>query len=296
MKIIFSRKGFDSGAGGVPSPIFPDGQLLSLPIPDKSSKLAYKSLSGNSWATIGELIGDLKAHKPDHRELKPSDGAHLDPDLERDRLPRAQGWRPLFGQVDSAQGHLENHGVSRGDVFLFFGLFRPVQYVGGSWRFRRNERAKHVIWGWLQINEMIDLALQRRRAAWALYHPHFSLKPRRKNVLYVAERILELPGLHKLEFPGAGIFPRFVSELQLTAPDSERVSCWLLKKWFHPHERKSVLTYHKNPSRWGSDPRGTILSTVGRGQEFVLDCEHYPEAVDWLANLVELYSPRIAIR
>ena len=29
MKIILSRKGFDSGSGGVPSPIFPDGQLLS---------------------------------------------------------------------------------------------------------------------------------------------------------------------------------------------------------------------------------------------------------------------------
>lgn len=34
MKIILSRKGFDSSVGGVASPLFPDGTLLSLPIPD----------------------------------------------------------------------------------------------------------------------------------------------------------------------------------------------------------------------------------------------------------------------
>jgi len=33
MKIILSRKGFDSEAGGYPSPILPDGTMLSLPIP-----------------------------------------------------------------------------------------------------------------------------------------------------------------------------------------------------------------------------------------------------------------------
>ena len=33
MKIILSRKGFDSKFGGMASPILPDGTLLSLPIP-----------------------------------------------------------------------------------------------------------------------------------------------------------------------------------------------------------------------------------------------------------------------
>jgi len=35
MLVIISRKGFDSSSGGVPSPIFPDGKMLSLPTPDK---------------------------------------------------------------------------------------------------------------------------------------------------------------------------------------------------------------------------------------------------------------------
>ncbi len=34
MKIILSRKGFDGTYGGYPSPIFPDGRMLSMPIPD----------------------------------------------------------------------------------------------------------------------------------------------------------------------------------------------------------------------------------------------------------------------
>ena len=32
-KLILSRKGFDTQAGGKPSPVFPDGSMFSLPIP-----------------------------------------------------------------------------------------------------------------------------------------------------------------------------------------------------------------------------------------------------------------------
>lgn len=35
MKIILSRKGFDSGNGGFPSPKMPDGTLLTMPIPER---------------------------------------------------------------------------------------------------------------------------------------------------------------------------------------------------------------------------------------------------------------------
>lgn len=37
MKVILSRKGFDSSAGCIASPILPDGTLLSLPIPGESN-------------------------------------------------------------------------------------------------------------------------------------------------------------------------------------------------------------------------------------------------------------------
>ena len=49
MKVILSRKGFDSSNGGCPSPILSDGTLLSLPIPsadrDTYDDLSYQSVS-----------------------------------------------------------------------------------------------------------------------------------------------------------------------------------------------------------------------------------------------------------
>lgn len=47
MKIILSRKGFDSSNGGIPSPILPDGTLLSIPIPGKFDNLSFDDLNYN---------------------------------------------------------------------------------------------------------------------------------------------------------------------------------------------------------------------------------------------------------
>jgi hypothetical protein len=50
VKIILSRKGFDSAAGGYANPILPDGTLLSLPIPDDTASTHFSDLrnSGKS--------------------------------------------------------------------------------------------------------------------------------------------------------------------------------------------------------------------------------------------------------
>jgi len=53
MKIILSRKGFDSSYGGYPSPILPDKTLLSLPIPYLRNKIASGVLyDGNIYDPI----------------------------------------------------------------------------------------------------------------------------------------------------------------------------------------------------------------------------------------------------
>ena len=46
MKVVLSRKGMDSRAGGIPSPILPDGTLLSLPIPNEKSGVPYNDPLG----------------------------------------------------------------------------------------------------------------------------------------------------------------------------------------------------------------------------------------------------------
>ena len=54
MKLIFSRKGLDSEAGGAPSPIV-DGRPVSLPIPyDRNAATTYDDLG----------LGDLVVRRP----------------------------------------------------------------------------------------------------------------------------------------------------------------------------------------------------------------------------------------
>ena len=55
MRVILSRKGFDSSNGGCASPIFPDNTMLSLPIPSEDGNMDYGELSYNG-ATYADLL------------------------------------------------------------------------------------------------------------------------------------------------------------------------------------------------------------------------------------------------
>lgn len=281
MKIILSRKGFDSSSGGVPSPIFPDGRMLSLPIPDLQSGITYQEISGNCWSTMGEVVSQLAGIPQTHR-------AHLDPDLVSHSFPRKKGWRPIFGQVGSAEGHLRNQGVGEGDIFLFFGLFQPVEKTASGWRYVRNCNPMHVLFGWLQIAGRIPVSAWSATDPWALYHPHFAREPHQSNVIYLSSERLTLASVHRKAIAGAGVFPFFSPALRLTAPTSARPGRWLLPVWFHPEGRRSVLSYHGDLTRWNKSNSGANLSSVSRGQEFVLDCDDYPEAADWLQELLKV--------
>ena len=58
MKVILSRKGFDSSCGGQVSPILPDGTLLSMPIPSDDT-LKYSELSWGGMPYF-DIIKQLK--------------------------------------------------------------------------------------------------------------------------------------------------------------------------------------------------------------------------------------------
>jgi len=279
MKIILSRKGFDSGSGGCPSPIFPDGSLMSLPIPDKQSKIAYNEINGNHKVSLGQVVSQLAGMPPTHH-------AHLDPDLVPVSLPRHKDWRPIFGQANAAEGHLRRQLVGAGDIFLYFGLFRLVEQVDSHFRFVRGSKPIHVLFGWLQIADRVPVSEWPISQNWAFYHPHFSRESQPSNVIYVSKDRLMLPQGAIKGTPGAGTFPRYSENLRLTAPDSNRPSQWLLPEWFCPDGRGSCLSYHSNPSRWKKVDGGILLSAVSRGQEFVLDCERFPEAVEWIKKIV----------
>lgn len=283
--IVLSRKGFDSSAGGVPSPIFPDMRMLSLPIPDKRSNVKYSDILFEG-ASIGSLVEQLtKGRIPSNHR------AHIDPDIIQDSLPRQRGWRPLFGQTGQAQGHLRNNKVGVGDLFLFFGLFRCVENLNGNYQWASNNKARHVIWGWFQVAKILSLHGEAPSGyPWAEYHPHFNRSNENNNVIYLAQHYLQTEQTAELELPGAGVFPRFSPSLQLTAPNADNISTWVLPGWFHPKECRKPLTYHSNLSRWSRVGSNTILESAARGQEFVLDCDEYPEAINWALDLIKAHE------
>ncbi|MEB3313365.1 MAG: hypothetical protein VKL98_04400 [Cyanobacteriota bacterium] len=280
MKLILSRKGFDSCAGGVPSPIFPDGGILSLPIPDPSSPITYGDISYPE-GSLGTLVFELTGGR-----LAPHYGAHLDPDLVADSLPRLPGWRGIFGQTGPAQGHLRNQRVGPGDLFLFFGLFHPVEKRQGAYGRVRDGRPYHLIWGWLQVAEVVPLGAPPPEGYdWAAYHPHCHRGRDPNNVLYIAQHHLSFDGLTE-PLPGSGTFSHVSRERQLTASHTDQVSTWALPGWFYPGENRPPLTYHGDRRRWQQGDTLTLLRSVARGQEFVLDCHAYPEAIPWAWHLI----------
>ncbi len=284
MKIILSRKGFDSGNAKMPSPIMPDGTPLSLPIPRaRGYCYSYHKLSFRG-RPLSEIIRELV-----NGALPFEDKAHADPDLDLERLPRKSGWRPIFGQTGRDQSHIKNQGVGVGDLFLFFGWFRRTELTtDGKLRFTGSRDGFHAIFGWLQVGQVhrVNGHSAKTLPEWTLDHPHVA-KPDgfdANNTIYISDKNLNLGGAD-LPIPGAGTFARYTPALRLTAPDSAR-SVWALPAWFHP-TAKPALSYHGDLGRWSSDGQRTVLQSVARGQEFVLDTQHYSEALSWIASLFE---------
>lgn len=131
MKISFSRKGFDSAAGGAPSPII-GGRPISLPIPTQ-----HRSQTTYDDVGLGQIVSQATRGK-----VAGSDLCHRD--------PMFQDGRCAFGQIAAAQSHLANQEFGIGDVFLFFGLFADESC---------GER-HHRIFGYLRVSEAISLGAE----------------------------------------------------------------------------------------------------------------------------------------
>lgn len=283
MKLILSRKGFDSGAGGVPSPIFPDGSMYSIPIQAPGGRTPYARIrrgDASVGAEVGSVVSSLTRGRTRAGAL-----CHFDPDLDAGALDRPRGWRPSLGQVNAAQGHLAAQSVGPGDIFLFFGWFRRVDRApDGGWRFIAGAPDLHVIFGWLRIGEILDVpndpaaraALIAERPGVA-DHPHLHFPAgyvRGSNRIYLGAE------------GDAGEFRAFDDRLVLTAPGATRRGDWRLPTWFRAARDRTPLTYHADPARWSTTKGHCSLRTVGRGQEFVLDCANRPEAHAWIDRVV----------
>jgi hypothetical protein len=276
MRVILSRKGFDSGYGRVPSPILPDGRMISLPIPDKDAPVAYGAIQRDG-INLGDLVADLTGGEASRKYR-----AHLDPDLDPHAIPRPKGWRPIFGQAGAALGHLRKEGVGPGDLFLFFGWFRPVERVAGHWHYVRGSQSVHSLWGWMLIGAIHECrSLPGDVARWAAGHPHLSRAQQGTDDVIVAADELVIAGRH---LPGAGVF-RSRAERVLTEHGANR-SVWRMPVWMHPDAGAATLSYHGDRKRWSSiDAKTCRLASVAKGQEFVLNSSRSDQLQEWLSDL-----------
>jgi hypothetical protein len=160
MKVIFSRKGFDSAAGKAPSPII-GGVPISLPIPAKARSETTYRLAG-----LGKIVEQTTKGRVGADNL-----CHEDPVFSKGR------W--AFGQTGIAQSHLERSGVGVGDVFLFFGLFALPD----------GRDRHHRIFGYLEVEEVRRLGSRPRESdnpkGFLRRHPHTIGEWNENNTLYL---------------------------------------------------------------------------------------------------------------
>ncbi len=299
-RIILSRKGWDSSSGGGPSPILPDGILLSLPIPDRGSDVRFTNLrSPDGQIDIGKLVTDLTRGR-----IKADSELHLDPDLRENAVSSRDVFCPAFGQCGGAQAHLENQGVNKGsacddaDIFLFFGLYQKVQKEVAQeehWRYVSSAAKMHIIFGWLQVEEILRLPQDSVPAGLNL-HPHAipssivkkELQRRsannQNNTIYLPRKKLSFSSDH----PGSGVFespfhydgedPR-----QLSKPKQSLPTQWRLPSFF---QKLSNMGDQKSADGEFWEPQ-----RKGYGQEFVLDgVRHNLKAQNWLDQLFRMVT------
>jgi hypothetical protein len=273
MKVILSRKGFDSAFGGYPSPILSSGKMVSLPIPLEDS-IRYSDLRMEG-STYYDLMAELRPtikRTGKRLHLNKETRCHLDPDIHKESIERESGWKPCFGQIDSAQNHLENQYVSSGDLFLFFGWFRRTRYHSGKLKFDAHEKGLHAIFGYLQIGEIKKVDHEFYAPKWLAYHPHNNEKRRsnKTNTIYIARDNLSWNS----SLPGAGRF-MFNDKLVLTKKGLSR-SKWNLPDCF----READISYH-NKDSW----KEGYFQSAAIGQEFVIT--YNEEIEEWAKSIIE---------
>ena len=285
MKVIFSKKGFDTSFGQKPSPIFPDGSMVSLPIPDDYSNCPYAAIASPypSFPSMEKLLLALGC-----KENLARGTAHLDPDLRAEAKARPAGWRPALGQSGSALGHLMKHGVAPNDIFLFYGLFQEVSAEPGG-KLSFTGKKQQLIWGWLQVAEIYHIheIFNQEKFVWLNDHPHMQACTRKDDAVFIGRDSLRLPSVQLHNVPGAGVFGGTRPELILSYPEGKSFTNWRLPGFFYPFPDKTPLTYHDNKRYWRKKDGYCYLDRVSIGQEFILHDEYMPNIGEWLLRLFE---------
>ncbi len=284
MKVILSRKGFDSNNGGIVSPIFTDGTMLSFPIPSKNhdkDKIAYNELTCNG-VLLNKILADLGYRGDEY--------CHLDPDLDiTRRVEPVEGWKPAFGQINQSASYLINNGIAKGDLFLFFGNFKHVVESNGKYKFasrNKNLEARHLedpyygremqaIWGYLQVGEIILDPQEQKKFFW---HPHACeerIFEEKNNLIFTsAEHLSFAP-----DMPGCGIFS-YNKKRVLSMPGKAKAT-WKKEKAYDVDNIHKINNSESKRKNSAKDSEGIYYA--GIWQELVL--KENIESVNWAKSM-----------
>ncbi|MBR5916195.1 MAG: hypothetical protein IKZ57_07095 [Spirochaetia bacterium] len=191
MKVILSRKGFDSSYGGFPSIILPKEmgrKMISFPIPEKGerekdekgkytnkTKIGIEGigaenikfvLDDKSELTLAEIFSQLhfkedKIKIAGEKQSFKNTIFHYDPaiqtiyDTDGNETRGLHGYA-AFGQSKAAAGHLLNKGIKEGDIFLFFGTFKNTELREEKITYKR-EKEFHALWGYMVVDDVISV-------------------------------------------------------------------------------------------------------------------------------------------
>ena len=263
--LVISRKGFDATAGGRASPIFKNGDLYSVPIPQKKhSPSRYRDLrfNGLSGKEILNLIGS--------KSVSDKTFCHNDPLLSEKK--------GIFGQAGAAQGELDNYRIDKGDLFLFFGWFK---------RYHQSGPDLHHLFGWLQVERIIkgNIEIFSFLSNNGIMHPHGTkdVMQFKNNTIYIASRNLTFSDNIR-DLKGHGRFKKTAKSLILTEKGKTRSRWRLPKEYFY--DTKNLF---RNRLNW-RDKEKCVLNCNGIGQEFILNAEDNPSVVDWASYLLDNYG------
>jgi hypothetical protein len=291
MKLVLSRKGFDSGSGGSFSPYNHDtGKYIWFPIPEKvnsySNRIGYtdilveneyiSSLKGYNLSEVYKSLKGtdrVKLRKNEYASINDDDlFAHFDPMLgippwirESENCKIGRG----FGQFNAAP-HLGKHNVNEGSIFLFFGGFQSTL---------NKKISGHFIYGWLKVKKRIETYKQCKEILeeYNLYHhPHITEAAfirNQKNYIFVPDQWL----FEDLKVPGCGYFTTLNDQLMLSNNKESNIATWKLPNLFY----ENLTQVHQKT--WQNTQDGYCTVKTGIGQEFVTQLTDKGE--DWLRGL-----------
>jgi hypothetical protein len=179
------------------------------------------------------------------------------------------GWMPAFGQMNAALSHLRNQKVTVGDIFLFFGWFKETELNNGQFRYKKGGVDAHVIYGYMQIGEIIEQ--KDKVPGWLEKHPHFmydeAWKANMNAIFLPTDHLTIIPSLS-----GCGVLD-YRQDRVLTKRGMSR-RFWDLPDFF----RKVDISY--NAKSWQQNS----FKSAGRGQEFVMDVTS--EIMEWIRQII----------